>query len=194
MADRERKTLFAATGLLVAGAAMLLAQLGQGKVTGPAAERVDVGPAAPIVQDAARERPRAGGRQPAPSPGERAANEDPSAKPRPRVGKLTRAGTAARAFLSALLRRESGAGGTRTRRAIERQTTARFAAFLLAGEPRPPAATGPPAGGDLVALEPVGLAGGRAEFAATVERGRARSGLLVALVHREGSWRVVGMR
>jgi hypothetical protein len=196
MADRERKTLFAAAGLLVASAAMLLALLRPGQmIRGPAVERVDAGPPAPIVQAAGSEEPRPGDRRhPAPTPDERAAGEDRSVEPRPAAHKLTRAGTAARAFLSALLRRESGAVGTRMRRAIERRATARFAAFLLAGEPRPPAATGPPQRGRLLAIEGVGLGRGRAEFAATVERGRARSGLLVALVQREGTWRVAGLR
>jgi hypothetical protein len=196
MAAHARRRLFAAAGLLVAGAGCLLMLLGQGHATTLAErERTTVGPAAPIVQGAGREQQGAGRPgHPAPSPGARAVTEDRRVRSRPAERQLEQAEAAARAFLSALLRRESGEGGPQPRRRIARSATADFARFVLESEPRVPAAIEAPTPARLLAFEPVGLGHGRAELAATIERDGARSGLVVTLVRREGQWRVTGLR
>jgi hypothetical protein len=196
MAAHARRRLFAATGLLVAGAACLLMLLGQGHATTPAKrERTTITPAAPIVQGAGREQQGAGRpRHPAPSPGARAASEDRRVRSRAAGRQLERAEAAARAFLSALLRRESGQGGPQPRRQIARRATADFARFVLEGEPRVPAATEAPARARLSDVEPIGLSDGLAELAATIERHGSHTGLLLTLARREGRWRVADLR
>jgi hypothetical protein len=194
MPDRESGRLFAAAGLLVIGAAVLLALFGQGHATAPAEREGSTTLSAPIVQGGPNQgrRPRRP-HDPAPALAERAAGEDRSARSRAADREFERAEAAARAFLSALLRREGGEGGPRTRRRIARRSTTDLAHFVLAREPRVPAATDGPARVRLVDLEPVGLGHGRAELAATIERDGARSGLLVTLVRREGRWHVAGL-
>jgi hypothetical protein len=196
MAAHARRRLFAAAGLLVAGAACLLMLLGQGHATTPAErERTIIAPAAPIVQGAVREQQGAARpRNPAPSPGARAVSEDRRVRSRAAERQLEQAEAAARAFLSALLRRESDQAGRQPRRQITRRATADIARFVLEGEPRVPAAMEAPRPARLLGFEPVGLGHGRAELAATVERDGARSGLLVRLVRGEGRWRVAGLR
>jgi hypothetical protein len=196
MAAPARKRLFAAAGLLVVGAAVLLMLLGQGPATAPTErERTNIAPAAPVVQGAGHEQQGSGRpRNPAPSPRARAASEDRRVRSRAAERQLEQAEAATMAFLSALLRRESGEGGPQARRRIARRSTADFARFVLEGEPRVPAATEAPAPARLVDFVPVGLGHGRAELAATIERDGARSGLLVALVRREGRWRVADVR
>jgi hypothetical protein len=196
MAAHARKRLFAAAGLLVVGAAGLLMLLGQGPATAPTErERTNIAPAAPVVQGAGHEQQSSGRpRNPAPSPGARAAGEDRRVRSQAAERQLEQAEAAARAFLSALLRRESE-GGPKARRRIALRATRDFAQFVLeGGEPRVPAAMEGSARARLVRLEPVGLSDGRAELAATIERDGARSGLLVALVRREERWRVAGLR
>jgi hypothetical protein len=189
MAERERQRLFAAAGILVAGAAGLLMLLGQGHATTPAKrDQTTIAPAAPIVQGAGRPR------NPAPSSGARAASEDRRVRSRAAGLQLERAEAVARAFLSALLRRESGDDGPQPRAQITRRATADFARFVLEGEPRVPAATAAPVPARLVDIVPVGLGEGRAELAATITRDGRRSGLLVTLAPREGRWRVAGVR
>jgi hypothetical protein len=196
MAAPARRRLFAVAGILVVGAAGLLVLLGPGHATTPAErERTTIVPAAPVVQGAGREHRSAGRRQnPAPSPGARAAGEDRRVRSRAAGRQLEQAEVAARAFLSALLLRESGQGGPQPRRLIARHGTGDFARMVLEGEPRVPAATDGPVRARLLGFEPVGLGHGRAELAATIERDGARSGLLVALVRLEGRWRVADVR
>jgi hypothetical protein len=196
MAAHARRRLFVAAGLLVAGAACLLMLLGQGHATTPAErEPTIIAPAAPIVQGAVREQQGAARpRNRAPSPGARAVSEDRRVRSRAAERQLEQAEAAARAFLSALLRRESGQAGRRPRCQITRRATADIARFVLEGEPRVPAATEAPTPARLLGFEPVGLGHGRAELAATIERDGARSGLVVTLVQREGQWRVAGLR
>jgi hypothetical protein len=196
MAERERQRLFAAAGILVAGAAGLLMLLGQGHATTPAKrDQTTIAPAAPIVQGAGGEQQGAGRpRNPAPSSGARAASEDRRVRSRAAGLQLERAEAVARAFLSALLRRESGDDGPQPRAQITRRATADFARFVLEGEPRVPAATAAPVPARLVDIVPVGLGEGRAELAATITRDDRRSGLLVTLAPREGRWRVAGVR
>jgi hypothetical protein len=196
MAAHARRRLFAAAGLLVAGAAGLLMLLGQGHATTTAKrDQTTIAPAAPIVQGAEREQQGAGRpRNPAPSPGAREASEDRRVRSRAAGRQLEQAEAAARAFLSALLLRESSRAGPQPRRQNTRRTTVDFARFVLEGEPRVPAATEAPAPPRLVDLVPVGLGDGRAELVATIERDGARSGLLVTLARREERWRVAGLR
>jgi hypothetical protein len=196
MTHRERGRLFAAAGLLVAGAALPLMLFGQGHATAPTdREPATTGPAAPVVRGVGREDRRPGrARHRVRTPGERAAREDRSGRSLVAQRRLKRAAAAASVFVSALLRRETGDGGPRTRRVIARRGTTDFARFVLAREPRVPAARDGPGRARLVDLEPVGLSHGRAELAATVERDGVRSGLLVALVRREERWRVAGLR
>jgi hypothetical protein len=191
MAERERARLFEAAGLLVVGAAVLLVLIGEGHGPAPA-ERERATIAAPIVQGGSREQ-----RSPGPPPqyartaAERAASEDRAARSRAAGRELERAEVAARAFLSALLRRE---GESQARRGIARRATADFAHFVLKGKPRAPAATEAPARARLVDVEPIGLSHGRAGLAATMERDGTRSGLLVTLARREGRWLVADLR
>jgi hypothetical protein len=193
MTDRDRRRLFGAAGLLVVGSAVLPLLLGGEGGTAPG--RPTTGQAAPIVQGIGREEQRLSrARRPAPMPRERAANEDRPVRSRAAARGLEAAEAAARAFLSALLRRESGEGRQRERRLIARGGSADFAHFVLGDEPRVPAATDAPAQARLVDLEPVGIGYGRAELAATIERDGARSGLLVALARREGRWRIADLR
>jgi hypothetical protein len=196
MASRGRGRLFAAAGLMVVGAALLLVLFSQGR----AATRADrgwatTGAAKPVVQGIGGEEPRPG-RPPrtARIPSERAANEDRPVRPRAASRGLETAEAAAKAFLSGLLRHESGEGGPRARCRIIRRGTRDFGHFVLAREPRVPAATNGPARARLVDLEPVQLSDGRAELAATIERDGTRSGLLVTLARREGRWRVADLR
>jgi hypothetical protein len=196
MAAHTRRRLFTAAGLLVVGAAGLLMLLGQGPATAPTErERTNIAPAAPVVQGAGHEQQGSGRpRSHAPSPGARAASEDRRVRYRAER-QLEQAEAATRAFLSALLRRESGEGGPQARRRIALRATRDLAQFVLeGGEPRVPAAMEAPARARLVGLEPVGLGDGRAELAATIERDGARSGLLVVLVRREERWRVADVR
>jgi hypothetical protein len=196
MGARARRRLFAAAGLLVAGAACLLMLLGQGHATTPAErERTTVVPAASIVQGAGREQQGVGRPgNPAPSLGARAVSEDRRVRSRPAERQLEQAEAAAGAFLSALLRREGGQAGRQPGRQITRRATADFARFVLEGEPRVPAAMEAPTPARPLGFEPVGLGHGRAELAATIERDGASGGLVVTLVRREGQWRVAGLR
>ena len=197
MAERERRWLFTAAGLLVVGAAVLLALLGGEHTTAPATERkrATTGPTAPVVQGAGREGQRSDWpRHRAQTSGGRAASEDRTVRSRAAERELEGAEAAARAFLSALLGRESGEGGSRARHGIAHHATVDLARFLLAAEPRVPAATDGPAQTRLAGIEPIELSHGRAELAATLERDGARSGLLVTLVCREGRWRIAGVR
>ena len=194
MVNRERGRCFTAVGLLVVGAAVMMALLDQKHAGAPATDRepATISAAAPIVQAGGREERRR--RHPDRTLDHRAASEDRSVRSRAAARELERAEAAASVFLSALLRRESNEGGSQERRAIARSGTRDLAQFVLAARPRVPTATDEPARTSLSQLEPLRLDQGQAVLAATTQRAGARNGLLVILVRREGRWLVAGLR
>jgi hypothetical protein len=101
----------------------------------------------------------------------------------------------ARRFVAALLRNELGDAPRPAGRDLRATSTPALARFVLARRPRVPAAMRPPARGELVALEPLPTgAHGRAELAATIERGGQIAGLVLELRRRGGRWWVSALR
>ena len=199
MAPERRGAPFVvvAAALLVIAAALAIAL--RSPASAPHQARPAPLEAAPVVlqPQVARTQPPPSARRQSRGLGDGSAGEDLAGGTRPGARtdtKTRRVERRARAFVTALLRREAGHGSAAAWRSIRATATARLANFVLAESPRVPVGTRPPADARIASVETV--RGGRSHALAqvTVTRKDRASALLVELIRSEGRWRAAALR
>lgn len=179
LGDRQRRLLFYLAAAIVALSLALVSLLNAGSSqerraaapapTAPPIDQPEDEPSAPAL-------PPEGTEPPNPAGSERA---------------LERAEPAARRFLAAYLRYQTGKADRRVRRRLRAAADAGLARFLLAQPPRPPT-DARAARGRLERLDLYGPFSGRVKATALVEYAAGDAGLIeFALTEHDGRWRVV---